>query len=111
MGTPTVYIMKLSNEPVVRIGHHTRSNEARERECNRNLEGDWSIEHHLQFDTKLEAAAVEALTHAALQECFAWRPRINNGRRQLVFRCSVKRARQALDAAERAVKTHLSGAG
>jgi hypothetical protein len=96
----TVYVMEnLCDPKEVRIGHHTTTNNERQRQVsNIGREEHWKVVFCLHIEFKLQATAVEHVAHALLEK-YARRRRSpgNLGNYRIVYECSPQEARKAIE--------------
>lgn len=81
----------------VRVGHHTTSNEQREREVSFGIGENWNVVYSVTIESKLKATAVEHVAHALLDKYACKRESgDNSGHCRIVYRCSQVKAGNAI---------------
>ena len=93
-----VYVMEnLCNTEEVRVGHHTTSNEQREREVSFGVGENWNVVFSVTIESKLKATAVEHVAHALLDRYAHKRESgDDSGHNRTVYHCSRIKARNAI---------------
>ncbi len=93
-----VYVMEnLHDAQEVRVGHHTTSNEQREREVNFGKGESWIVVFSVTLESKITATAVEHVAHALLNKYVHKRESgDDSGHTRTVYPCSQVKARNAI---------------
>jgi hypothetical protein len=103
----TAYVMTSVEKPdICRVGHHSSTNAKREKQVYGGQKIHWGVAKHFCYDSKLTAAAVEALAHALLQ-ADAVQYETNTDQTPWGFRCSKEVAEAALEKAHQVVTDTL----
>lgn len=109
----TVYIMARAGTEELKIGHHSTTDEQREREVRYGFGEEWQILHSVPVGSKLKANAVEGFVHAKLADSATNREptRHANGLRGpksiQVYNCALDKANAAMHAAVEALESYL----